>query len=82
MLDCPLHLERCVLMVAALGYPTTSIEDLVSLIDHVPLENKLKPFFDVVVNNTIWSLWNYIKKVLFNPRRPKQELILNEIKTT
>ncbi|PWA39953.1 RNA-directed DNA polymerase, eukaryota, Reverse transcriptase zinc-binding domain protein [Artemisia annua] len=32
----------------------TSIEDLVPLSDHVPLENKLKPFFDVVASNLCW----------------------------
>ncbi|GJZ76161.1 reverse transcriptase domain-containing protein [Tanacetum coccineum] len=61
--------------------PTTVLEDLVSLSDRVPLEKKFKPFFDVVVNNSIWSLWNCINKVLFNLKRPQKELILNEIKT-
>ncbi|GJW18812.1 RNA-directed DNA polymerase, eukaryota, reverse transcriptase zinc-binding domain protein [Tanacetum coccineum] len=61
--------------------PTTILEDLVSLSDRVPLENKFKPFFDMVVNNTIWSLWKYRNKVLFNLKRPQKELILNEIKT-
>nr|GEV24391.1 reverse transcriptase domain-containing protein [Tanacetum cinerariifolium] len=39
------------------GTPTTTLEDLVSLSDRVPLKKrKFKPFFDVVVNNTIWSI--------------------------
>ncbi|GJQ95162.1 RNA-directed DNA polymerase, eukaryota, reverse transcriptase zinc-binding domain protein [Tanacetum coccineum] len=65
-----------------LDTPTTTLEDLVSLSDRVPLKKKkFKPFFDVVVNNTIRSIWNYRNKVLFNLKRPRNVLILNGIKT-
>ncbi|GJR37348.1 RNA-directed DNA polymerase, eukaryota, reverse transcriptase zinc-binding domain protein [Tanacetum coccineum] len=50
----------------------TNLDDLFSLHDRVTMESKLKPFFDVVVNASIWSLWSYKNKVLFNIKRPQK----------
>nr|GEX34489.1 putative copia-type protein [Tanacetum cinerariifolium] len=47
----------------------TNLDYLFSLPDRVTMESKLKPFFDVVVNASIWSLWSYKNKVLFNIKR-------------
>ncbi|GJV79526.1 RNA-directed DNA polymerase, eukaryota, reverse transcriptase zinc-binding domain protein [Tanacetum coccineum] len=58
----------------------TNLDDLFSLPDHVTMESKLKPLFDVVVNASIWSLWSYKNKVLVNIKRPQKNLIFNKIK--
>ncbi|GJU50880.1 RNA-directed DNA polymerase, eukaryota, reverse transcriptase zinc-binding domain protein [Tanacetum coccineum] len=58
----------------------SALEDVFSLVDRTPLEKRLTSFFDVTVNTTMWSLWNYRNKVIFNLKRPQKELILNEIK--
>nr|GEW25818.1 hypothetical protein [Tanacetum cinerariifolium] len=36
---------------------------------------RLTIFFDVTVNTTMWSFWNYRNKVIFNLKRPQKELI-------
>ncbi|GKC04628.1 RNA-directed DNA polymerase, eukaryota, reverse transcriptase zinc-binding domain protein [Tanacetum coccineum] len=51
---------------------STNLDDLFSLPDRVNMESKLNPFFSVVVNASIWSLWSYKNKVLFNIKRPKK----------
>ncbi|GJX25265.1 RNA-directed DNA polymerase, eukaryota, reverse transcriptase zinc-binding domain protein [Tanacetum coccineum] len=58
----------------------TNLDDLFSLPDRVTMESKLKPFFDVVINASIWSLWSYRNKMRFNIKRPQKNLIFNEIK--
>ncbi|GJU86588.1 RNA-directed DNA polymerase, eukaryota, reverse transcriptase zinc-binding domain protein [Tanacetum coccineum] len=57
------------------------LEDVFSSADRAPLEKRLRSFFDVTVNTTCHVVpLEYGNKVLFNLKRPKRELILNEIK--
>ncbi|GKA47256.1 putative RNA-directed DNA polymerase, eukaryota, reverse transcriptase zinc-binding domain protein [Tanacetum coccineum] len=48
----------------------TNLDDLFSLPDRITMESKLKPFFDVVVNASIWSLWSYRNKKKFAESEP------------
>ncbi|GJR06205.1 RNA-directed DNA polymerase, eukaryota, reverse transcriptase zinc-binding domain protein [Tanacetum coccineum] len=58
----------------------SALEDVFSLTNRAPLEKCLTSFFDVTVNTTMWPLWDYRNKVIFNLKGPQKELILNEIK--
>ncbi|GKE67743.1 hypothetical protein Tco_1521904 [Tanacetum coccineum] len=62
------------------GITVTSIEDVLSLADRVPLESKFHQYFHVVVGTTVWYLWSYRNKVTFSQKRPRKDLILNDIK--
>lgn len=45
------------------GITITSLEDLLSLADRVPLETKFHQYFDVEVRTTLWHLWIFRNKV-------------------
>ncbi|GJV47487.1 hypothetical protein Tco_1437699 [Tanacetum coccineum] len=44
------------------GITITSLEDVLSLADRVPLESKFHHYFDVVVGTTVWHLWSFRNK--------------------
>ncbi|GKA26803.1 RNA-directed DNA polymerase, eukaryota, reverse transcriptase zinc-binding domain protein [Tanacetum coccineum] len=65
------------------GIPNVSfliLQDLVHLVDHIPLGEKFTKFFDVVVQTTIWSIWRYRNNVIFSSKKPSKDLIFNDIK--
>ena len=64
------------------GITITSVDDVLSLADRVPLETKFHHFFDVVVRTTVWHLWSFRNKVAFSQKRPRKDLILNDIKVS
>ena len=57
-----------------------TLQDLINLADHTPLEDKFSGFFDAVVQTTIWSIWRYRNNIIFSTKRPSKELIFNDIK--
>ncbi|GKE07349.1 RNA-directed DNA polymerase, eukaryota, reverse transcriptase zinc-binding domain protein [Tanacetum coccineum] len=62
------------------GITITSLEDVLSLDGRVPLESKFHHYFDVVVGTTVWYLWSFRNKVTFSQKRPRKDLIFNDIK--
>ncbi|PWA56032.1 RNA-directed DNA polymerase, eukaryota, Reverse transcriptase zinc-binding domain protein [Artemisia annua] len=64
------------------GITITSLDDVLSLADRVPLETKFYQYFDVVVRTTVWHLWSFRNKVSFSHKRPRKDLIFNDIKVS
>ena len=62
------------------GVLVSSVDDAALLADRVLILPKLKKAFDVAVNTTLWHLWNFRNNAIFSPKRPRKELLLNDIK--
>ncbi|GJW90055.1 RNA-directed DNA polymerase, eukaryota, reverse transcriptase zinc-binding domain protein [Tanacetum coccineum] len=62
------------------GITIISLEDVLSLADRVPLESKFHHYFDVVVGTTVWHLWSFRNNMTFSQKRPRKDLIFNDIK--
>ena len=62
------------------GPPITTVDDMISLADRVPIATNQLKYFDVVVQTAIWHLWSYRNKVTFSVKRPSKDLIFNDIK--
>ncbi|GJY25069.1 RNA-directed DNA polymerase, eukaryota, reverse transcriptase zinc-binding domain protein [Tanacetum coccineum] len=52
----------------------------INLADRVSLPTKLLKVFDVVVQTTLWFLWKFRNNVVFSSKRPRKELLFNDIK--
>ena len=57
-----------------------NLYDAINLADRVSLPTKLLKAFDVVVQTTLWFLWKFRNNVVFSSKRPRKELIFNDIK--
>ncbi|GKD16981.1 RNA-directed DNA polymerase, eukaryota, reverse transcriptase zinc-binding domain protein [Tanacetum coccineum] len=62
------------------GPPSTSVGDMISLADWVPVASNQSKYFDEVVHAAICHLWNYRNKVTFFVKWPSKDLICNDIK--
>ncbi|GJU71560.1 zinc finger, CCHC-type containing protein [Tanacetum coccineum] len=54
--------------------PLSNRGDVLTMAERTPMTKAQKKFFDAVVNTTIWAIWNYRNKVIFNLKRPQKEL--------
>nr|GEX40755.1 RNA-directed DNA polymerase, eukaryota [Tanacetum cinerariifolium] len=60
--------------------PFSCISDVVNLADQSNLSAYYTPLLVAVVQTTIWVLWRFRNESSFGSKRPKKELILNDIK--
>ncbi|GJR41057.1 RNA-directed DNA polymerase, eukaryota, reverse transcriptase zinc-binding domain protein [Tanacetum coccineum] len=58
----------------------SNLLDILTMVDRLPMAHKHRKFFDVVVNTTIWAIWNHRNKTVFNLKRPQKELLFNDVK--
>ena len=64
-----------------IDFSPANLEEVLSMADQVSILQNQRKFFDAVVYTTLWALWNYRNKVLFNLKRPQKELIFNDIQS-
>ncbi|GJR27285.1 hypothetical protein Tco_1103517 [Tanacetum coccineum] len=57
-----------------------NLNDVINLADRVSFPTKHLKVFDVLVQTTLWFLWKFRNNVVFSSKRPRKELIFNDIK--
>ncbi|GJU37692.1 putative RNA-directed DNA polymerase, eukaryota, reverse transcriptase zinc-binding domain protein [Tanacetum coccineum] len=60
-------------------------KDLFNLItwsDTINLDNKIKACLDVVIQTTIWVIWNYRNRICFDLKPPRKDTLMEEIKVS
>ncbi|GJT65337.1 RNA-directed DNA polymerase, eukaryota, reverse transcriptase zinc-binding domain protein [Tanacetum coccineum] len=62
------------------GITNSNLLDILTMGDRLPMAHKHRKFFDVVVNTTIWAIWNHRNKTVFNLKRPQKEFLFNDVK--
>ncbi|GKD23376.1 hypothetical protein Tco_1225079 [Tanacetum coccineum] len=58
----------------------STLDDANNLAGKVTIKASHIKFFDVVVQTTLWLLWRYHNEFVFSAKRPKIELLLNDVK--
>nr|GEZ14970.1 putative RNA-directed DNA polymerase, eukaryota, reverse transcriptase zinc-binding domain protein [Tanacetum cinerariifolium] len=60
-------------------------KDILNLIiwsDTLNLDNKIKACLDVVIQTTMWVIWNYRNRICFNLKPPRKDTLMEEIKVS
>nr|GEZ16205.1 transposon TX1 uncharacterized [Tanacetum cinerariifolium] len=82
--ECPIATHIWELIMGWWGLPDHP-KDLLNLIiwsDTLNLDNKVKDCLDVVIQTTMWVIWNYKNRICFDLKPPRKDTLIEKIKVS
>ena len=68
---CPIAIDTWKVVFSWWQFSGINNSNLLDILNRLPMAHKHRKFFNVIVNTTIWAIWNHRNKTVFNLKRPQ-----------